>query len=190
MKAKTRQLAALHATVVLLRAALQRLKLTAKLRAALADPAAAASALDLAKAAKLASDVDAVGRDADLEGLTAIEADAEFLRSAGQQIRGHAEVRCHVASSGGSNARVVACTTLYCRLLSAVSVHCNANSWTDDCRVRRSCCGEAWRRSARPRSVPHCRWEMRQAVSEAVSLLGCCTDIVDFPTCCRCRHRH
>lgn len=116
MKAKTRQLAALHATVVLLRAALQRLKLTAKLRAALADPAAAASALDLAKAAKLASDVDAVGRDADLEGLTAIEADAEFLRSARQQIRGHAEVRSHAASSGGSNARAVACTeaTLCC----------------------------------------------------------------------------
>lgn len=49
VKAKTRQLAALHSTVALLRAVLQRLKLTAKLRAALADPAVATSALDLAK---------------------------------------------------------------------------------------------------------------------------------------------
>jgi hypothetical protein len=50
VKSKTQQLAALHATVALLRAVLQRLKLTAKLRIALADPAAATSALDLAKA--------------------------------------------------------------------------------------------------------------------------------------------
>ena len=53
MKAKTRQLAALHGTVTLLRAALTRLKLTAKLRAALADPAVGSSALDLAKVCPL-----------------------------------------------------------------------------------------------------------------------------------------
>jgi hypothetical protein len=49
VKAKTQQLAALHATVALLRAVLQRLKLTAKLRSALADPSVGTSALDLAK---------------------------------------------------------------------------------------------------------------------------------------------
>ena len=36
--------------------------------------------------------MEAVGRDADLGGLTVVEADADFLRSAGQKIRGHAEV--------------------------------------------------------------------------------------------------
>ncbi len=53
MKARTRQLAHLQGTVVLLRAALQRLKLTGKLREVLGHPALATSAVDLAKAAKL-----------------------------------------------------------------------------------------------------------------------------------------
>lgn len=43
------------------------------------------------QAAKLASDVAAVGADADLAGLDAVATDEEFLRTAGQQIRGHAE---------------------------------------------------------------------------------------------------
>jgi hypothetical protein len=46
----------------------------------------------LLQAAKLASDVAAVGADTDLNGLHAVAADEEFLRSAGQQIRSHAEV--------------------------------------------------------------------------------------------------
>jgi hypothetical protein len=46
----------------------------------------------LLQAAKLASDVAAVGADTDLSGLHAVAADEEFLRSAGQQIRTHAEV--------------------------------------------------------------------------------------------------
>jgi hypothetical protein len=44
------------------------------------------------QAAKLASDVAAVGAAADLTGLDAVEADEDFLRSVGQQIRSHAEV--------------------------------------------------------------------------------------------------
>ena len=56
VKAKTQQLAALHATVALLRAVLQRLKLTAKLRSALADPTVGTSALDLAKVGATCSD--------------------------------------------------------------------------------------------------------------------------------------
>ena len=48
--------------------------------------------IDLAKAAKLASDVEAVGQEADLRGLAVVDADEEYLRSAGLQIRSQAEV--------------------------------------------------------------------------------------------------
>jgi hypothetical protein len=98
--------------VDLLRQALHRLKLTAKLRAQLAaatpasagpsgNPTGAAaggggvSAIDLAKAAKLLADVGAVEEEGDLSGLAVLDADAGLLASAGQLIRTQADVRIH-----------------------------------------------------------------------------------------------
>ena len=91
----------------LLRQALRRLKLTAKLRTQLAaatapptDSAAGGtagggvSAIDLAKAAKLLADAEAVEEEGDLTGLAVLDADAGLLANAGQLIRTQADVRC------------------------------------------------------------------------------------------------
>ena len=110
VRTRTRQLRNLHETVDLLRQALHRLKLTAKLRAQLAaaTPApagisatvdgtaaggAGVSAIDLAKAAKLLADVGAVEEEGDMSGLTVLDADAGLLANAGQLIRTQADVR-------------------------------------------------------------------------------------------------
>ncbi len=92
----------------LLRQALRRLKLTAKLRAQLAAAAAPSSdnaaagtgggvsAIDLAKAAKLLADAEAVESEGDLSGLAVLDADAGVMANAGQLIRTQADVRaCH-----------------------------------------------------------------------------------------------
>jgi len=93
--------------VDLLRQALRRLKLTAKLRAQLAAATAPASdspaagtggvsAIDLAKAAKLLADAEAVENEGDLSGLAVLDADAGVMANAGQLIRTQADVRaCH-----------------------------------------------------------------------------------------------
>ena len=108
VRTRTRQLRNLHETVDLLRQALRRLKLTAKLRAQLAatmappadiaaagaaSPGAGVSAIDLAKAAKLLADAEAVEEEGDLGGLAVLDADASLLADATRQIRTHADVR-------------------------------------------------------------------------------------------------
>ena len=105
VRTRTRQLRNLHETVDLLRQALRRLKLTAKLRAQLAaatappsEGAAAGtgggvSAIDLAKAAKLLADAEAVEDEGDLSGLAVLYADASVMANAGQLIRTRADVR-------------------------------------------------------------------------------------------------
>lgn len=67
----------------------------ALLAAAPADGGAAPGALDLAKAARLLSDVADIGAEADLSGLEAAAADEELLRSADQHVRSQAEVGTH-----------------------------------------------------------------------------------------------
>ena len=111
IQTRTRQLRNLHETVDLLRQALRRLKLTAKLRTQLAasDQNAAAgaagagggvSAIDLAKAAKLLADAEAVEEEGDLSGLAVLEADASLLANATQLIKTQADVRaCGFAPS-------------------------------------------------------------------------------------------
>ena len=70
-----------------------RLKLTQKLKQQM-DKAEGSTSLDLAKAAKLLTDVAVVESEADLSGIDVLEADEGFLRDAGQQVRAQAQV-CH-----------------------------------------------------------------------------------------------
>ena len=121
VRTRTRQLRNLHETVDLLRQALHRLKLTAKLRAQLAaaKPAPAGtpngaaatgggvSAIDLAKAAKLLADVGAVEEEGDLSGLAVLDADGGLLASAGQLIRTQADVRTPCGRRMESNIRAL-----------------------------------------------------------------------------------
>ena len=89
VRTKTRQLHNLHGSVEMLRHLIHRLKLAQKLRAQLAAPAAS---LDLAKAAKLITDVRAVDVEVDLSGIEAVAADEAFLAQAATSIRQQAEV--------------------------------------------------------------------------------------------------
>lgn len=97
VRAKARQLAALHAAGELLRALLARLKATAKLRAALDAPPAA---WDLAKAAKLLADVGPPDGGATLAGVTLAAEDAPFLEQAGAAVRDAAHVSCSRVGGG------------------------------------------------------------------------------------------
>lgn len=80
----------MHATIELLRHLGHRLKLVQKLRQQLE---ASPQLLDLAKAAKLLTDVNAVSREADFAGIAAAEADEAFLQQAAAQIHDQAQVR-------------------------------------------------------------------------------------------------
>lgn len=88
-RSKTRQLSNMHAAAELLRHLTQRLKLVQKLRQQLATEPAL---LDLAKAAKLLTDVNSISKEADLAGLAAAEADDTFLQAAAAQIQDQAQV--------------------------------------------------------------------------------------------------
>lgn len=84
IKLKTRQLAALHGTVELLRYVIRVLKLTGKLREQLEGKS---GRLDLAKAAQLYSEIDGIRKEADLGGVEAVEAEMGWLSEVGQRIR-------------------------------------------------------------------------------------------------------
>ena len=56
------------------------------------DKAEGSTSLDLAKAAKLLTDMAVVESEADLSGIDVLEADEGFLRDAGQQVRAQAQV--------------------------------------------------------------------------------------------------
>lgn len=94
--------------------------------------------MDLAKAAKLASDVVAVGRDADLEGLDAVAADEEFVRSAGQQIRGHAEASKPAVAAMRERPQSGSCGPQGSRLANHAKVEPQALPWTSEHRLRRA----------------------------------------------------
>jgi hypothetical protein len=89
VKARTTQLKNMHATIELLRLLGHRLKLVQKLRQQLE---ASPQLLDLAKAAKLLTDVNAVSKEADFSGIAAAEADDAFLHQAAAQIHDQAQV--------------------------------------------------------------------------------------------------
>jgi hypothetical protein len=84
IRLKTRQLAALHGTVELLRYVIRVLKLTGKLREQLEGKS---GRLDLAKGAQLYSEIDGIRKEADLEGVEAVEAEMGWLSEVGQRIR-------------------------------------------------------------------------------------------------------
>ncbi|PSC76466.1 conserved oligomeric Golgi complex subunit 5 [Micractinium conductrix] len=87
---RTRQLRNLQATVDLLRHIIHRLKLVQKLRAQMAA-ADGVGIIETAKAAKLLSEIAAVDAEADLSGVEAVEADAEFLQTAAALVHGQTE---------------------------------------------------------------------------------------------------
>eukprot|EP00882_Tetradesmus_deserticola_P007650 GHRQ01008055.1.p1 GENE.GHRQ01008055.1~~GHRQ01008055.1.p1 ORF type:complete len:346 (+),score=149.68 GHRQ01008055.1:185-1222(+) len=87
-RVKTHQLSNMHAAAELLRHLTQRLQLVQKLRQQLATEPAL---LDLAKAAKLLTDVNSISKEADLAGLAAAEADDAFLQAAAAQIQDQAQ---------------------------------------------------------------------------------------------------
>lgn len=98
VKLKTRQLRNLHETVEILRHVIMRLKLMSRLKQQMASPQIGAAA-DLAKAAKLLTDIDAVGKESDLSGLSVVDADTDFLKETGQQVRSQAMVCMPVSVS-------------------------------------------------------------------------------------------
>jgi hypothetical protein len=90
IRARAVQLSNIHATVELLRHLIHRIKLTQKLRAQMQGPS---GTLDLAKAAKLITDIRAVDAEVDLSGIDVVEAEAEFIRSTAATVQELAEVR-------------------------------------------------------------------------------------------------
>lgn len=90
IRSRTRQLRNLRGTVDLLRHLIHRIKLAQKLRQQMAG---APGALDLAKAAKLITDIRAVEKEVDLSDIEAVVSDEEFIRTSKQTIQAQAEVR-------------------------------------------------------------------------------------------------
>jgi len=103
IKARTCQLRNLHATVGMLRHLIHRIKLAQKLRQQMAAPA---SQLDLAKAAKLLTDIHAVDAEIDLTGVDAVDADAAFLAEASKTIHDQAEAALSEGMESMSQAKV------------------------------------------------------------------------------------
>lgn len=89
IKSRSTQLRNLHATIELLRHVIHHLKLTHKLRQQMAAPA---GSLDLAKAAKLLSDIRSVESEVDLSGVQVVAAEKEFIAAASKSVRQLAEV--------------------------------------------------------------------------------------------------
>lgn len=113
-------------TATLLRHATHALKLLTKLRAQLGDdglPSTGAGMLDLAKSAKLISDIQTVLQQVDLKGIEAIDAEMGMLEDARVGVRAEAKVRL-----GGV-------LHAYGAWVHA-AIHCN---------MRRKCCAAAWR---------------------------------------------
>lgn len=112
----TRQVAAIHGTAEVLRAALQRLKLAAKLRTSLQERNFSESPLDLAKAARLVADAEAAEREADLSGLDVIKRDIQLLSSARTQISSHAEDLLRKGMDEQSQAQVASALQVFFNL--------------------------------------------------------------------------
>jgi hypothetical protein len=88
VKARTLQLRNLHETIEMLRLLIHRVKLMQKLKVQMAAPAAS---LDLAKAAKLITDISNIDKERDLSGIVAVAADQSFLKDSTASVRQQAE---------------------------------------------------------------------------------------------------
>ncbi|MEW5299136.1 MAG: hypothetical protein WDW36_002180 [Sanguina aurantia] len=103
IKSRSTQLRNLHATIELLRHVIHHLKLTHKLRQQMAAPA---GSLDLAKAAKLLSDIRSVETEVDLSGVQVVAAEREFIAAASKSVRQLAEAALLEGMESLSQAKV------------------------------------------------------------------------------------
>ena len=117
---RTRQLSNLHGTIETLRAVILRIKLVQKLRQQL-SPSISPASLDLAKAAKLLTDIRSLDLEAEseglpLQGIDAVEADAPFLLEASLLIRQQAEESLAEGMESMSQAKVGSALQVYFNL--------------------------------------------------------------------------
>lgn len=112
VKTKTKQLRNLHGTVDLLRHLIHRLKLAQKLRAQLS----ASTSIDLAKAAKLLTDIAALDSEVDMTGVEVVAADEEFLKTAALTVREQAEAALLEGMESLSQAKVGSALQVYFNL--------------------------------------------------------------------------
>eukprot|EP00884_Botryococcus_braunii_P012366 jgi/Botrbrau1/2112/Bobra.0093s0019.1 len=98
VRSRTCQLRNLHTTVGLLRHLIHHVKLAQKLRAQVSG--SEAGPMDLAKAARLLTDIEAVAGQADLSGLAVVDEDRPFITAAGVRVREQAQA----ALQGGMDA--------------------------------------------------------------------------------------
>jgi len=103
IRARTRQLRNLHSTIGLLRHLIHRLKLVHKLQAQMAAPP---ESIDLAKAAKLLTDIRAVDSSTEFAGVEAVAADEAFLLRTSALIHEQAQAALAEGMATMSQARV------------------------------------------------------------------------------------
>ncbi|GAB4821834.1 hypothetical protein N2152v2_008880 [Parachlorella kessleri] len=101
---KSVQLRNLQRTVDLLRHAIHRIKLVQKLRTQMAMENA--GILEVAKAARLLSDIATLDAEVDLTGLDVVDTDADFVAQAASQVRAQAEAALQAGLSSLSQADV------------------------------------------------------------------------------------
>lgn len=104
IKSRTHQLRNLHDTIGLLRHLIHRMRLVQKLRALMAA-AAQPEALDLAKVARLLTELGAVDKAVSFAGVQAVQADAAFLESTSALVHEQAEVRGGAGRGARTRAR-------------------------------------------------------------------------------------
>ena len=134
----------------------------------------AAGILEVAKAAKLLSEIAAVDGEADLSGIEAVEADAEFLQTAAAIVRSQTEVGAVPPAAAGPSVALPAAAG------PAVALPPSGRSWL------------AARPAGRPRPAPACWhwWVLPAAGAGLASPGGCCNQAcsrvpADTPLCRR-----
>jgi conserved oligomeric Golgi complex subunit 5 len=101
---RTQQLSNVQRTVDLLRHTIHRVKLVQRLRAEMKS--GSTDIMEIAKAARLLSDIRTADSEADLSGLTAIEDDAEFLAVTNTSVRSHINAALRAGLDSLSQAEV------------------------------------------------------------------------------------
>ena len=101
---RTQQLTNVQKTVDLLRHTIHRVKLVQRLRAEMKS--GSTDIMEIAKAARLLSDIRTADSEADLSGLTAIDKDAEFLADTNASVRSHINAALRAGLDSLSQAEV------------------------------------------------------------------------------------
>ncbi len=101
---RTQQLSNVQRTVDLLRHTIYRVKLVQRLRAEIKS--GSTDIMEIAKAARLLSDIRTADSEADLSGLIAIDEDAEFLASTNASVRSHINAALRAGLDSLSQAEV------------------------------------------------------------------------------------